>query len=195
MARNGMTRSDPRVRPQSRWEVAALIVLPLVADLAVAIIVSLLITRSGGVPTGLGPIDLVPVGPEVPHAGPLAVSDFEVQLATVEAATGHTYDCQEPWTMRTGSIKWACRSTELLIVIEANSLGEVYQLDATWFGFDTEATDLPAWASATQIRAGLAAEVEDWVASHIGVKAETTVGGAVISAGGARGAYTLRVSG
>ena len=195
MARSGMTGAGPPVRPQSRTEVAALIILPLLADLAVAILVSLLITRSGGVPTGLGPIDLVPVGPEVPHAGPLAEADFEAQLSTVEAATGHTYHCQEPWTLRTGSIKWACRSTELLIVIEANSLGEVYQLDATWFGFDTNTTDLPAWASATQIRAELAAEVEHWVATHIGINAETRVGGAVVSSGGARGAFTLRVSG
>jgi hypothetical protein len=195
MVRDGFAGANPPVRPQSRWEVAALLAVPLLADLAVAILVVLLISRSSGVPTGLGPIDLVPVGPEIPHAGPLPVADFALQLATVEAATGHTYDCLTPWTMRTGSIKWACRSTDLLIVIEANALGEVYQLDATWFGFDRERTDLPAWASATQGQADRAAEIGAWVASHVGISAELRVGRAVVSSGGARGAYTLRVSG
>jgi hypothetical protein len=182
-------------RGRSRRESAALILLPLVADAIVAIVVALLVARAGGGAIGLGPIDLVPVGPEIPHAGPLMVSDFDALLATAESATGEVYDCQEPWVVASGSIKWACRSSELLVVIEANARGEIYELDATWFGFDDRATDLPAWASATLPAGTLASTSVSWVSSNLGTKAETRIGRAYFSVGGARGALTLRVSG
>ena len=190
------TPTAPDRRPRrSRWEFASLILVPLVVDLVVAILVMGLIAAAGRSPGGIGPIDLVPVGPEVPHAGPLAVADFDTLLMRAEEATGHSYDCRPPWRLASGSIKWACRSPQLLVVIEANALGEVYQLDATWFGFDNAATDLPTWASVAQARSDLATDSAGWVSAHLGDEAETKVGRARITVGGARGALTLRVSG
>jgi hypothetical protein len=179
---------------RSPIDIAALILMPLFANLVLA---SLTFTLLADTET-LGPrpqaLDPFPIASRPPAGAALPVGNVRELIARVESAGGIRYACTGPWTTRIGTSKWACRTRDSLVVIEGTDNLHVFLVEATWFGFDPTGSDLPFWGSSAHRSPGLARRSQEWIADHLGSKAEMSVGQVLIRVGGARGALTLTLS-
>jgi hypothetical protein len=171
-----------------------MVALPIAANLVLAAILLLPAAPVGApVPSG-APIDPVPVGPGPSHGAALPIASTRQLIERVQSATRQTYACQGPWTVAGGNLKWACRTTQTLAVIEAATSGELLMVDVTWFGFDPRRSDLPTWGAAVHgdaLADGDATAV--WISDHLGTETEGAIGPVSLRVGGSRGALTLRL--
>lgn len=180
------------VPARRRIDVAAMIAVPVIVNLVLA--AALFSSLPRVIPPPSGSADPVPIGPAASHSGLLPQASFDTILARVEAETGHRYSCDGPWSAGRAAIKWACRTPDAVVVLEAVDPRSVFLIYATGFGLDPGSSDLPAWASAAQETVELRETVRSWVMDNVGTRTETVVGGVRLKLGGARGAAVLEVS-
>jgi hypothetical protein len=175
-------------------ETIAQIGLPAIANLLLAAILFLTIQPTDRT---VAPPDLAPPpGPpiSVDSGGSLPNASLASLLGWVERATGHHYVCEGPWQTNDGIMNWSCRTTDALVGMRGLDADNIVSVDATWFGFDAGATDLPSWAAATQRTASSEAAAQAWVVAHAGSDAMTGIAGVDLTLAGARGALTLLIA-
>lgn len=185
--------ADHRLNRRPRWELAAMIALPIIANIVLAVVIFGQIRPTIKSATGTNP-DVQVVDGDIPVGISLPKASVTGLLSNVERLTGHSYSCDGPWASGRVLVVWSCRTPSALVVLEGQSPLRVARIDVTWFGFDRTSTDLPAWGAAVQSSVASAAEAEQWVTANVGLNANLSVGGVTLRVGGARGAETLVIT-
>jgi hypothetical protein len=180
-----------------RLETIGQIALPILANvLLAAILFSTISPVDRPRPTSaIAPPPPEPIMIGAEGARSLPNSDFETLVASVRLATGHEYRCEGPWQTSDGLLNWSCRNDQALVGLRGPTSHRVNAIEVTWFGFDTSATDLPAWAASTQRSDPDRAQSAHWVQANLGSSSQAKVGSVNLHAGGARGAITLDIAG
>jgi hypothetical protein len=176
-----------------RTDVAAMIILPIVANLALAAVVFADVSRIPMSPQAPVPVDPIPLEPLPTGAGALPVDSVSELVSSVERASGDRYTCEGPWAASGRRLKWACRTPDTLVVIEASGTGRVDLVEATWFGFDARLSSLPVWGAAAQRQEQLGVMTASWIGDRAGSADTSTFGPLTVRLGGARGALTLAI--
>lgn len=179
--------------PFGRPDLAGAVAFPIVAIMVLAV---WLLPKAPSLPPGSipGPNGASPS--PMPASGvTLPVDSFALIVAAARAAgAGAAYTCSGPYADSPTTFELACRRTQALVTLEALSDRRVYELTATWFGFDPRVTDLPIWAGAVFGDPDLVAQARAWVVTHAGASTSTTIGGIDVIMDGTRGALSVRLA-